>query len=143
MADIIETIKKAALDAIENSSPASVMFGTVTNTNPLEILVEQKLLLTNDFLILTKNVVDYQTEVTVNWSTEQKNLNANHTHTCNVVSDEEVSVTIENQNIDLAHNHTIIGKKTITVHNRLKQNDKVILLQQQGGQKFVVLDKIY
>lgn len=143
MADIIETIKKAALEAIENSSPTGILFGTVTNVNPLEILVEQKLLLTSEFLILTKNVVDYQTEVTVNWSTEKKDQNANHSHTCNIVSNEEVTVTIENQNINLTHNHTITGKKTITIHNGLKQNDKVILLQQQGGQKFIVLDKIY
>lgn len=143
MADIIETIKKAALDAIENSSPTSILFGTVTNVKPLEILVEQKLPLTSEFLILTKNVVDYETEVTVNWNTEKKELNANHSHSCNVVSDEEVSVSIDDESINLTHNHAITGKKRITIHNGLKQNDKVILLQQQGGQKFVVLDKIY
>lgn len=143
MADIIETIKKAALDAIENSSPTSIFFGTVTSVKPLEILIEQKLSLTSEFLILTKNVVDYQTEATVDWSTEQKNLVANHSHDCNVIANEDVTVTIENQNLNLEHNHTIIGKKTITIHNGLKRNDKVILLQQQGGQKFIVLDKIY
>ena len=143
MSDIIQTIKKAALDAIENSSPTSIMYGTVTSTKPLEIQVEQKLLLTSEFLTLTKNVIDYEVEVSINWNTEQQNLNSNHTHNCNVVSNEEVSVTIEDQNIELTHNHTMTGKKKITIHNGLKQNDKVILLQQQGGQRFIVLDKIY
>lgn len=143
MADIIETIKKAALDAMENSSPTSIMYGTVTSINPLEIQVEQKLLLTSEFLMLTKNVIDYETEVSINWDTKQKNLNANHSHTCNISSSEEFSVTIENKNIDLTHNHDITGKKKIIIHNGLKKNDKVILLQQQGGQKFLVLDKIY
>lgn len=143
MADIIETIKKAALDAIQNSSPTSIMFGTVISAKPLQIQVEQKLLLTSEFLILTKNVIDYETEVSVSWNTEQTNLNSNHSHTCNVTSNEDVTVSIDNQSIDLTHNHTISGRKKITIYNGLKQNDKVILLQQQGGQKFVVLDKIY
>lgn len=143
MADIIETIKKAALDAVENSSPTSIMYGTVISVKPLEIQIEQKLLLTSEFLILTKNVIDYETEITVNWSTEEKNFNSNHSHNCNVISNEEVSVTIENQNIELTHNHNMTGKKKIIIHNGLKTNDKVILLQQQGGQKFIVLDKIY
>lgn len=143
MADIIETIKKAALDAMENSSPTSIMYGTVTSVKPLEVQVEQKLLLTSEFLVLTKNVIDYEVEVSINWNTEQQNFNSSHTHNCSVVSNEDISVTIENQNIDLAHSHTITGKKKITIHNGLKQNDKVILLQQQGGQKFIVLDKIY
>lgn len=33
-------------------------------------------------------------------------------------------------------------KKTITVHNALKNGDKVILIKQKGGQKFIVLDKL-
>ena len=143
MADIIQTIKKAALDAIENSSPTSVVFGTVISTNPLQIQVEQKLLLTSEFLILTKNVIDYETEASIDWNTGQESLNSSHSHTCKVISNEDVIVSIDSQNIDLTHNHTISGRRKITIHNGLKQNDKVILLQQQGGQKFVVLDKIY
>ncbi len=115
MADIIQIIKKAALSAIENSSPTSIMYGVVTNIKPLEIQVEQKLLLTSEFITLTKNVIDYETEITINSNTEEENLNSNQ----------------------------ITEKKKIIIHNGLKQNDKVILLQQQGGQKFIVIDKIY
>lgn len=143
MADIIETIKKAALDAMENSSPTSIMYGMVTSVKPLEIQVEQKLFLTSEFLILTKNVVDYEIDVSMNWNTEEKSVNANHFHNCSVVPNEDISVTVENQNMDLTHSHVITGKRKITIHNGLKANDKVILLQQQGGQKFIVLDKIY
>jgi len=39
--------------------------------------------------------------------------------------------------------HSIVGTKSITINNALKQNDKVILLQQAGGQKYIVLDKVY
>ena len=50
--------------------------------------------------------------------------------------------SVETQNINLTHNHAIKGRKQITVHNALKVGDTVILLQQQGGLNFVVLDKI-
>lgn len=139
MADIIEVIKKASMDAMEQGSPSNVLFGTVTNISPLEIQVEQKLVLTKEFLVLTKNVIDYNVQVSLDWSTSNKELNANHSHSANC----EVSIEIDNQSINLTHDHSINGTKTITIHNALKQNDKVILIQQRGGQKFIVLDKIY
>ena len=160
MSDLIETIKKAALDAISNSSPTSILFGIVINDIPLEIQIEQKLILTKEFLILTKNVVNYEVDVTLNWSTENRKLNANHSHIANgniqvdsILTPNESNQIISNQvvseidmkeiSIDLSHSHSITGTKKVTIHNALKKNDSVILLQQQGGQKFLVLDKIY
>lgn len=160
MADILEIVKKAALDAVNNSSPSSILFGVVSSVNPLEIQVEQKLTLTKEFLVLTKNVVDFNVNVTLNLTTENKDLSVNHSHLINgdievnsTITPNQNNQTITNQiisslntqeaNINLTHNHSIIGTKTITIHNALKENDKVILLQQQGGQKFIVLDKIY
>ena len=137
MADLIETVKKIVQGVLNESSPCNVLFGTVTSANPLEITVEQKLKLTKEFLVLTKNVKDYTVDVTVNWSTETKSLNANHSHT--VTGD--ASVEVQNENIGLSHNHTISGRKTITIHNGLKTNDNVILLQQQGANNYIVLDK--
>lgn len=32
--------------------------------------------------------------------------------------------------------------RKITIHNALKENDTVVLLQKRGGQEFVVIDKI-
>lgn len=160
MADIIEVIKKASLEAMEQGSPSDVLFGTVISTSPLQIQVEQKLILTKEFLILTKNVMDYDVQVSLDWNTNDKNLNANHTHemsgdiqvssTINpnennqtITNKTNSNISIENANINLTHNHKISGTKSIIIHNALKQNDKVILIQQRGGQKFVVLDKIY
>ncbi len=160
MADIIEVIKKASREAEEQNSPTNVLFGTVISTAPLQIQVEQKLTLTREFLILTKNVVDYDVKISLKWNTNSKNLNANHMH--GVEGDIQVSssinpnkdnqtisnqissnMSIQNTDIELTHNHEISGTKTITIHNALEQNDKVILIQQRGGQKFIVLDKIY
>lgn len=157
-----EVIKKMAVGANDANAPTSVLFGTVTSVEPLEITVEQKLKLTEEFLVLTKNVKDYTVNVTMDWNTETTSLNANHSHSTEVNSNisvssdispndnnqkitnnvtGEVSVSVEQKNINLTHKHSIKGTKSIMVHNALKINDNVILIQQQGGNNFVVLDK--
>jgi hypothetical protein len=157
-----EVIKKMAVGANDANAPTSVLFGTVTSVEPLEITVEQKLKLTEEFLVLTKNVKDYTVDVTMDWNTETTSLNANHSHSTEVNSNisvssdispndnnqkitnnvtGEVSVSVEQKNINLTHKHSIKGTKSIMVHNALKINDNVILIQQQGGNNFVVLDK--
>ena len=45
-------------------------------------------------------------------------------------TDHEIEVTIDS------------SKKTIKVHNALAKGDSVILLRQDGGQKYVVLDRV-
>lgn len=134
-----EVIKKMAVGANDANAPTSVLFGTVTSVKPLEITVEQKLKLTEEFLVLTKNVKDYTVNVTMDWNTETTSLNANHSHSTEVNSN--ISVSVEQKNINLTHKHSIKGTKSIMVHNALKINDNVILIQQQGGINFVVLDK--
>lgn len=157
-----EIIKKMAVGANDANAPTSVLFGTVTSVNPLEITVEQKLKLTKEFLVLTKNVKDYTVDVSLDWETENKTLNANHNHTLSgnlsITSTAQVNpnpdniavsinnkvtnnLNVEQKNINLLHNHSISGTKKMTIHNGLKLNDNVILLQQQGGNNFVVLDK--
>ena len=67
-------------------------------------------------LILTRNVTDYETEITVNWTTEK-------------ASEPE-------------HEHDLKGKKKIKIHNGLATGDEVILLKKKGGQKYLILDKV-
>lgn len=148
-----EIIKRMAVGANDANAPTSVLFGTVTSVNPLEITVEQKLKLTKEFLVLTKNVKDYTVDVTMDWNTENKTLDANHNHEMSgsiqvdSVSTDPITNTVTNtmevtqKNINLTHNHKIAGRKQIIIHNALKVGDDVILLQQQGGNNFIVLDK--
>ena len=159
---LVEVIKKMAVGANDANAPTSVLFGTVTSVEPLEITVDQKLKLTKRFLLLTKNVKDYTVDVTMDWDTENTSLDANHSHSTEVDSNisvssdispndnnqkitndvtGEVSVSVKQTDIDLTHKHSIKGTKSITVHNALKIDDNVILIQQQGGVNFVVLDK--
>lgn len=159
MANLIDTIKKISQGAEEASAPCNILYGVVTGINPLEITIEQKLVLTSEFLVLTKNVTDYEVDVSIDWNTETKSLSATHSHSSNInVSvNSTISPNAENQTIknnvnasvevnetklNLSHNHSINGKKRMTIHNALKKNDTVILIQKRGGQEYIVLDKI-
>ena len=51
------------------------------------------------------------------------------------VTDHEVSVTIDWET-------TSSGKKKMTIHNALQVGDEVILLRMQGGQKYIVMDRV-
>lgn len=100
--DFVNLIRKVSLQAMENTKPTSVVFGTVIGVSPLVINVEQKLSLSESQLVLSRNVTDYDT-----------------------------SMTIDNG-----------AAKNYRVHNRLKIGEAVILVRMQGGQKYVVLDRV-
>lgn len=116
MADLIGLIKKAAVDAVEGEKPAGVLFGTVTSISPLQINVEQRLTLSGEMLVLTSNVRDYDVGLDVNWQTGSGG--------------------------DPSHSHAVTGRKTVTVRNGLQIGEKVILLRMQGGQRFLILDRV-
>lgn len=157
--DLLNSIKKAAMEAMEASKPVAILFGKVTSASPLKINVEQKMTLSDAQLILTRNVTDYTINMTVDHTTETTSLNANHSHSANaqvsvdstispndnnakITNNVDASVEVEQTNINLNHSHSYKGKKSFTVHNSLVQGDEVILLRMQGGQKYIVLDRI-
>lgn len=63
--DLLIAIKKAATEAVEASQPFDFCFGKVISTSPLKIAVEQKIILGTMQLVLTRNVTDYKTKVTI------------------------------------------------------------------------------
>lgn len=121
--ELIKTLKKAALDAFKAEKPTDVLFGKVISVSPLQINVEQQFILGAKQLVLTRNVTDFTTQMTVNWSTGNTSGGSGY-------------------DAFASHNHSISGKKSITVHNGLAVGDEVILIRKFGGQKFIVLDRI-
>lgn len=112
--DLVRLIKRIVKETIENDKPTRVMYGKVTSTNPLKVTVEQRLPLGNKQLVLSDHLSRKTTNVSVpDW---YRDSNGDIT-----VGQREVQVVID---------------------NRLKVNDKVMLLREQGGQKFVILDKV-
>ena len=121
--DVLFAIKKAAKEAVEASQPCDFCFGKVTSASPLKILVEQKMTLGVAQLVLTRNVTDFKTKVTIDWTTGTKSGGSGDSSFA-------------------SHSHSVSGKKDITIHNGLAVGDEVILLKQKGGQKYLVLDRV-
>lgn len=122
-ADLYNSIKVAAMKAVEASQPCDFLFGKVTSVSPLKVLVEQKLTLGASQLVLSRNVTDYTVPVTISWATDNTSGGSG-------------------DNAFAVHNHSITEKKEMTIHNGLNVGDKVILLKKKGGQKFLILDKV-
>lgn len=125
--ELVETLKRAALEAVEAKKPVNVYFGKVVTASPLKINVEQKMILGEKQLILSRNVTDFKTKISAG------NIQ-NYYYTGSTTDSGTAPVSP-------AHVHAV-GKIEITVHNGLVDGDEVILLRQQEGQKFIVWDRI-
>ena len=99
--DLLNVIKKAAMDAVNTSQPSDFCFGKVISVSPLKISIEQKMTLGVAQLVLTRNVTDFKTTITIDSET-----------------------------------------KELTIQNALKIGERVVLMKQKGGQKYLVLDRM-
>jgi hypothetical protein len=120
-------MKRAAREEREASKPVNVVFGEVISVSPLQINVEQKMVLGAKQLVLSRNVTEHTVKITGG------NIQ-NYYYTGTPPNASTVPV-------DPSHRHAV-GTIEITVHNGLAVGDEVILARQQEGQKFIVLDRI-
>lgn len=120
------------MEAVEAGKPVNLLFGTVISASPLKIQVDQKAIYTEKMLVLTRNVTDYEVDMTVSHQT----VVITHGHP--VTDTYTGGGTAE----DIDHNHPIQGRKKFKVHNALVVGDWVVLARIQKGKKFVVLDWI-
>lgn len=125
--DLLNTIKKIAIEAVEASKPTALAFGKVISSFPLVINVEQKMTLTAAQLVLTRNVTNFKTSIT----------GGNIQNFYYVGTEPNVTT----QPVSPSHVHAM-DKIQVTVHNGLVVGDEVVLLRMQGGQKYLVLDRV-
>jgi hypothetical protein len=121
--DVFAAMGKAALKAVEASMPTGIFFGTVISSSPLKINVEQKMTLEESHLVLTSLVSTFDLNISVDHFTEE---------TSGGSGDSSFA----------SHKHEVKGTKTVTVHLGLSPGEKVMLLRVQGGQKYIVLDRV-
>jgi hypothetical protein len=112
--DLLSTIQNISSKLADNIKITDVLYGKVTKEKPLEISVEQKMVLSEPQLVLSRNVTNHKVKITVDWNTEKEN----------------------------EHKHKVTGTKEITIHNKLKTGEEVILIRMLGGQQFLVLDRM-
>jgi len=130
---LVNIIKQAGLEATKADKPVNVCYGKVTSISPLRILVDQKITLGSAQLTLTRNVTDYDVEITLDeWETEKSEEQESSEATNETESSEGTQ----------PHTHKLKGKKKMKVHNALKKDEKVLLLRVQGGQKYIVIDRV-
>lgn len=127
MTGLLKGIKCAAKDVGDAEKPVRVCYGTVTKDSPLEITVDQKTILEAEDLILCRNVTDYECDVEFSLKTEK--LQHNHTGVHGTTSVQTLQYEVKN-------------KKKMKVYNALKKDDVVFLIREQGGQRFIVIDRI-
>lgn len=119
----VEVVKRAAVEAVEAQKPVHLLFGQVISVSPLKIQVDQKSIYTEKMLVLTRNVTDFEVDMTVSHITLNRAGGS---------GDPAFA----------SHNHDYKGKKKFKVHNALIKGDWVLLSRIQGGKRFVVLDRI-
>ncbi|GGI44369.1 hypothetical protein GCM10008018_06760 [Paenibacillus marchantiophytorum] len=94
---LVRALKSASVGAVEAGTPVHITFGEVISIHPLEITVDQRFSLDQDFLIVPEQLTPYQ-------------------------------IMIEGQ--------------PIVIRRGLEVGDSLLLLRMQGGQKYVLLDKV-
>lgn len=122
MSDIIRGIRKVVLDAVNAQKLTDIVYGTVESIAPLKVRIDQKLLLEQEQIKLTRAVMDYEVEMTVDHKTENRSGGGG-------------DAAFE------SHNHEYKGRKKFLIHNGLIVGDKVTMIRAHGGQQYLIIDK--
>ncbi len=116
--NLIQLIQQIAVNAVKAMKPCDYIVGTVVSEKPLKIKVSQALTLEEEFLHLTRNVTDFETEFTL------EQIGIYHVVHIDPPTD------------------TWADKQKVTIHNALKTGEKVLMIQKSGGQDFIVIDRV-
>lgn len=122
MGAFLTAMKQQAVNAMESTNPVNLLFGTVTQEKPLQITTDQMMVLGAAQLILTRNVTEHVLQVVTAWQTSKESGGSG-------------------DSAFAAHAHNVTGGE-VTVKNALKAGERVILVRQQEGQRFLVLDRV-
>lgn len=122
--NLLPAIQQAVKQSVEAARLSDYILGTVETVSPLSIRLNSRDLVTEDFLILTDAVRDYNVDITVSHQTENRAGGS---------GDPSFA----------SHNHDYKGRKRITVHNGLAVGEIVVMLRQGGGQQYCVLSRVH
>lgn len=114
--DLVRAVKQASADANDAGYPVHVMTGSVTRADPLTVKVEQRFEIGRNQLIIPEYLTDHKVKISLEGNTEMGG--------------------------EPEHVHSFGEKRVMTVLNGLKSGDQVMLVRQQGGQKFLVIDRV-
>lgn len=129
---MIDVIKEVIEKLLERKKMTKLEFGTVESVKPLTVRIDAKKLLQEEDLILSHLVKDYYVDITVQHSTDSiyGSWDTSHSHP-----------DAGNNTIPTGHEHGYIGRKKILIHNGLLKGEKVVMVRQEGGQLYYILDR--
>lgn len=130
MSEILSVIKEAALAAVNDSSPCQVITGVVISTAPLQIQLNQSIVIDSRTIIVPEHLTDYETEITFD-DPEVKQIYTTW----------NMEETQESNRAKISFKQPSVRHK-ITVYNSLKTGNFVALIRLQGGQKFLIVDRV-
>lgn len=135
---LLEVIKIAAVEAVDGCNPVKIHIGEVISGEPnLKIQIDQKLIVPKEFLTLCRNVTDYDFDMTVDHITED----ADKPQT-DMTSGGAYYPSFSAHLHKHKHKHPYKGRKTFHVHNKLLVGEKVLMIAVQGGQNYIVVDRV-
>ena len=118
--ELPNVLKSLVAQTVRGMNPSDFVLGEVISEVPLVIRVGENEL-DEDFLILSDNVRDFEVDIEVSHVTETRAGGGGYA----------------------SHDHDYKGRKKIIIYNGLKIGEKVVLIQQSGGQLFFVANRVY
>ena len=152
---LVNAFKHIAAGIFESQKPFSFVFGKVLagqndQGKGLKIMVDQKLILGDKQLILTNAVRDHYVKLT----TVGETLNQQDGKEHNTEYEENLALTNgvaavanaapgTNYDFFAKHRHDYKGDKWWKVNLKLQVGESVLMLRVDGGQKYIVLDRVF
>ncbi|HMM20639.1 MAG TPA: DUF2577 domain-containing protein [Selenomonadales bacterium] len=123
-AGLLQTLQALMDQTMQAGKLSDYILGVVEMESPLAIRIEQKETITEEFLILTDAVRDFDVDIEVLHTTEDRAGGGGDAAFA-------------------SHNHEYSGRKKIRIYNALHEGEQVILIRQAGGQEYVVLSRVF
>lgn len=138
---LVKCMRQAAKKTHNPSKNTDIVYGVVQNTSPLTVLVDNRLELTEEFLVLSPFCYRAGFEVTIK----------GHTHSASVdtISKQDHSHSVDSKTTSKAGGFTITPsasienagghKVSVTLWDNLAKGDKLVMLRIKEGQEYLVL----
>lgn len=137
---LVDLMKEAARMTGEETAPFAFAIGKVMSPEPnIKILVEQKMILSDKQLVLTNAVRDYYVKLTtVGETLDQADGDEHYTE-----QEGQLPVAPEDYVAYDYHAHAYRGDKWWKVNLKLQAGEHVLMMRVDGGQKYIVLDRVF
>lgn len=137
---IVDLVRRIAKKAVDETAPFAFAVGKVLAPEPkLQIYVDQKLTLSDKQLILTNAVRDYYVKLTTVGEKLGEPDGKEHV----TQKTQRSPGAAEDYGAFDSHDHDYKGDKWWKVNLRLQTGESVLLLRIDGGQKYIVLDRVF